>query len=102
MGNCDLLWALQLADGREPCSLWDSDKPHCSRGKLCAALSCGQLFAYTFVKGEYIMEEKKKEPKYLDLSAHAEVNLEELLERIIPPIRTGLPEKEADDNDDNS
>jgi len=48
------------------------------------------------------MEEKKKEPKFLDLSAHAEVNLEELLERIIPPIRSGLPKKEADDNDDNN
>lgn len=31
------------------------------------------------------MDEKKKEPKYLDLSAHAEVNLQELLERLKAP-----------------
>ena len=45
------------------------------------------------------MDGKKKEPKYLDLSARAEVNLEELLERIIPPKRSKPLKKEADDND---
>ena len=42
------------------------------------------------------MEEKKKEPRYLDLSAHAEVNVQELLERLMRP-----PEKEEKDNDSN-
>ncbi len=40
----------------------------------------------------------KKEPEYLDLSALAEVNLEELLKRFKPPENT---EKEAKTNDDN-
>lgn len=38
--------------------------------------------------------EEKKEPQYLDLSAHAEVNITELLERLIPP-------KEEKKNDDH-
>lgn len=42
------------------------------------------------------MDEKKKEPKYLDLSAHAEVNLQELLERLKPP------KKEKKHNDGNN
>lgn len=45
------------------------------------------------------MEEKKKELKYLDLSAHAEVNIEELLERIKSPKHL---KKEAKENDGNN
>lgn len=45
------------------------------------------------------MDEKKKEPKYLDLSAHAEVNLHELLERLKPP---KPPKKEEKHNDGNN
>ena len=48
------------------------------------------------------MDEKKKEPKYLDLSAHAEVNLEELLERLMPPKHPKTPDKEAKENDGNN
>lgn len=48
------------------------------------------------------MDEKKKEPKYLDLSAHAEVNLEELLERLMPPKHSENPEKEDKENDGNN
>jgi hypothetical protein len=47
------------------------------------------------------MDEKKKEPKYLDLSAHAEVNLEELLERLMPPKHSETDE-EAKENDGNN
>lgn len=43
------------------------------------------------------MEEKKKEPRYLDLSAHAEVNVQELLKRLMRP-----PDKEAKENDGNN
>ena len=45
------------------------------------------------------MNEKKKEPKYLDLSAHAEVNLQELLERLKAP---KPPKKEEKHNDGNN
>ena len=48
------------------------------------------------------MDEKKKEPKYLDLSAHAEVNLEELLERLVPPKPSEKSDKEANENDGNN
>jgi hypothetical protein len=51
------------------------------------------------------MDENKKEPKYLDLSAHAEVNLEELLERLMPPKHpkpSETPDKEAKENDGNN
>ena len=48
------------------------------------------------------MEEKKKEPRYLDMSAHAEVNIEELLERLIPPKPSETPDKEAKENDGNN
>ncbi|MGI6378246.1 MAG: hypothetical protein ACOX0I_04260 [Bacilli bacterium] len=48
------------------------------------------------------MEEKKKEPKYLDMSAHAEVNVQELLEKLIPPKPLGITEKETKENDDNN
>jgi hypothetical protein len=48
------------------------------------------------------MDENKKEPKYLDLSAHAEVNLEELLERLVPPKPSETPDKEAKENDGNN
>ena len=48
------------------------------------------------------MDEKKKEPKDLALSAHAEVNLEELLERLMPPKHSEKSDEEAKENDGNN
>ena len=97
MGNGDTLRALHVGVGRQPCALRHADKPHRSCGKLCAALSCREFLADAFIGGYIYMEEKKKEPRYLDLSAHAEVNVQELLKRLMRP-----PEKEEKDNDGNN
>ena len=45
------------------------------------------------------MEEKKKEPRYLDLSAHAELNVQEILERLArPPEKTTKEDAKDDGN----